>query len=65
MHQPVSARTVGIPGALGVLLLVVWAVGFLLFGAHANGWHVLVPAGVVLLIGQGVRRLNLGSDDPD
>lgn len=65
MSPRVSAQTVGILGALGVLLLVIWAVGFVIFGAHAHGWHILFPVGAVLVIAQGVRRLNLGSDVPD
>lgn len=65
MNPPLSRQTVGPVGALGALLLLVWAVGFFAFGVHGGGWHVLVPAGIVLMIVQGVRRVSVGSDDPD
>ena len=51
-------RTVGVPGLVGVAVLLVWLVGWALFGAHGNGWHLLVPIGVALIIVQGVRRVN-------
>lgn len=63
MSHPLDRHTVGAVGALGALLVVVWAVGFLLLGLHARGWHVLLPAGAVLIIAQGVRRLNAPDDD--
>ena len=65
MTHPLSRQTVGILGPIGALLLVVWAVGFLAFGVHGRGWHVLVPVGIVLIIAQAVLRVNSGSDDPD
>ena len=48
----------GILGTLGVLLLLVWIVGFIVFGAHEGLWHLLVPVGGVMLIAQGVQRVN-------
>ena len=65
MNPPLSRQTVGLLGALGALLVVVWAVGFLAFGAHAHGWHVLVAVGALLLIAQAVLRTNVGTNDPD
>ena len=65
MNPPLSRQTVGVLGALGVVVLLVWAAGFLLFGVHGGGWHVLVPIGALLVVAQGVRRVSLGSDDPD
>lgn len=65
MAQLHARQTFGILGALGALLLVVWVVGFVLFGVHAALWHVLVPVGAVLLISQGVLRVNAGANDPD
>lgn len=53
-----TLRTIGVPGTLGVILLLVWLVGWTLFGAHANGFHLLVPIGAFLIILQGVRRVN-------
>lgn len=47
----------GIPGILGILLLVIWAIGFFLLGMHNGLFHVLFPVGVLLLIAQGVRRV--------
>jgi hypothetical protein len=64
-NPPISRQSFGILGALGALVLVVWAVGFFAFGVHGRGWHVLVPVGALLLIVQGVRRVNAGSDEPD
>jgi hypothetical protein len=48
----------GVPGSLGVLLLVAWMVGWLLLGMHAGAFHLLVPTAIVLLIAQGIRRIN-------
>ena len=52
-----TRQTLGIPGLLGALLLAVWAVGFLLLGAHGL-FHVLVPVAGVLIIAQGIRRVD-------
>ena len=65
MNPPLSIQTVGVLGALGVLLLLVWAAGFFFYGVHAGGWHVLVPVGILLVVAQGVRRVSLDSDAPD
>ena len=65
MNPPLSRQTVGVLGALGVLLVVIWAVGFVAFGAHAHGWHALVAVGALLLIAQAVIRTNVGTNDPD
>ncbi len=65
MSQFLSRATVGVAGLLGAIVLVVWAVGFLLLGVHAGGWHLLVPVGLVLIIGQGVRRVAGRADDGD
>ena len=51
--------------ALGLLLVLVWAVGFVAFGAHAHGWHALVAVGALLMIVQAVLRTNVGTNDPD
>lgn len=65
MSSPhLSRATVGIPGLVGVLVLLVWLVGWAAFGMHAGGWHVLVPVGAFLLLLQGVRRVNT-YDEPD
>lgn len=48
----------GILGTLGAILLIVWAIGFLVLGFHDGLWHVLFPVGGVMLIVQGVLRVN-------
>ncbi len=65
MTERLSRQTVGIAGVIGAVMLVVWAIGFLLFGVHGRGWHVLVPVGIVLIIAQSVLRLSARGDDPD
>ena len=52
-----TRQTLGIPGLLGALLLVVWVVGFLLLGMHGP-FHLLVPIAGVLIVMQGIRRVN-------
>lgn len=47
----------GLPGILGMLVLAIWAIGFFILGMHNGFFHVLFPVGVLLLIGQGVRRI--------
>lgn len=47
----------GILGLLGVLLLLVWAVGFLLLGFSGGLFHLLFLVGVLLCVVQGVRRV--------
>ena len=51
-------RRFGILGTLGAILLAVWVIGFFFFGFHEGFWHLLVPVGGVMLIAQGVLRLN-------
>ena len=48
---------IGILGALGVLILLVWAIGFLVLGFHEGFFHLLVPLGIVLIAAQMVRRV--------
>ena len=55
MHR----STFGIPGLLGALILVVWAVGWVVLGFHGSGWHFLCPIGVVLCIAQTVWRVHV------
>ena len=50
-------QNVGVLGAVGILVLLFWLVGFVGFGLHEGLYHVLVPIGVVLLIAQATRRL--------
>jgi hypothetical protein len=50
-------RTFGVLGSLGVLILLVWAVGWLVLGYHTGHYHLLFPIGVLLCIAQGVRRI--------
>jgi hypothetical protein len=47
----------GVLGFLGIIILVVWAVGWVVFGFHDWPYHFLFPIGVVLLVIQGVRRV--------
>jgi hypothetical protein len=53
-------ENVGIPGLLGILILLTWLVGFIVFGFHAGLYHALVPVGIVLCLVQVTRRLNAG-----
>jgi hypothetical protein len=52
-----TRQTLGIPGLLGALLLLAWVVGFLVLGMHGL-IHLLVPIGGLLVIMQGVRRVD-------
>ena len=52
-----TRRTLGVPGLLGAVLLAAWVLGFLVLGMHGR-FHLLVPIAGLLLIGQGVRRVN-------
>ena len=56
-----SRQTLGIPGLLGALLLLAWIVGFLVLGMHGL-FHLLVPVAVLLIMMQGVLRVNRDSD---
>jgi hypothetical protein len=53
-----TRQTMGIPGFLGALLLLAWAFGFLVLGMHGPLYHLLVPAAGVLILAQGIRRVN-------
>jgi hypothetical protein len=53
-----TRQTMGIFGLLGALLLLAWAIGFLVLGMHGPLYHLLVPAAAVLILVQGVRRVN-------
>jgi hypothetical protein len=62
-HPPLEVhmltrQTIGIPGLLGVLLLAAWAFCFLVLGMHGTLFHLLVPIAGLLIIVQGVLRLN-------
>ena len=50
-------HSMGIPGLLGMILLLVWAIGWALFGMHEFPWHLLVPIGIGLSLAQVVRRV--------
>jgi len=52
-----TRQTLGIPGILGALLLLVWVIGFLMLGMHGV-FHLLVPIAGLLIVMQGVRRVN-------
>lgn len=62
-HAPLTFATIGIPGLLGALLLLVWAIGWTFFGVHDAAFHTLVLVGAGLCIVQGVRRVNDDADD--
>ena len=57
-----SRATLGVPGLIGVLLLVVWLVAWALFGVHGL-IHALVPVGLFLILFQAVRRVNADGND--
>lgn len=52
-----TRQTMGLPGLLGTILLLAWAVGFLVLGMHGV-FHLLVPVAALLIIVQGVRRVS-------
>ena len=54
----ITRQSIGIPGLLGAVLLLAWAVGFVVLGMHGRLYHLLVPAALVLIVAQGVRRVN-------
>jgi hypothetical protein len=58
-----SRFTLGVAGLAGAVLLLAWLVGWAVFGVHAAAFHALVPAGLVLLLLQGVRRVNADGND--
>jgi hypothetical protein len=47
----------GVLGVLGVLILLVWVIGFLVLGFHEGFFHLLVPLGIVVIAAQMVRRV--------
>ena len=49
---------IGILGVIGVLILLVWAIGFFVFGWHEAPYHLLVPLGIVAIAVQMVRRVS-------
>ena len=53
----ITRQTLGVPGLLGAILLLAWLFGFLIFGMHGL-FHVLVPVAALLIIVQGVRRVD-------
>lgn len=53
-----TRQTLGIPGMLGALVLLAWAFCFLVLGLHGKLFHLLVPIAGLLIIVQGVRRLD-------
>jgi hypothetical protein len=55
-----TRRTFGIPGALGALILLVWAIGWIGLGWHDGPYHALVPIGIVLVLIQFGRRVATG-----
>jgi hypothetical protein len=54
-----TRHTLGIFGLLGAVLLLVWVVGFFVLGVHGSLFHLLVPAAGLLIITQGVRRVDV------
>ena len=47
----------GLPGWLGALVLVVWAIGWIFFERRDGLYHLMVPIGAVLILIQVVRRI--------
>jgi hypothetical protein len=58
-----TRSTLGVPGLIGAVLLLAWLVGWAVFGVHAGLFHLLVPAGLFLILLQGVRRVNASEND--
>ena len=48
---------IGILGIVGVIVFLIWFVGWVVFGLHDGVWHLLFPVSVVLMVAQGVRRV--------
>lgn len=53
-----TRQTLGIPGLLGAIVLLAWAFCFLVLGIHGAMFHLLVPLAALLIIVQGVMRVN-------
>ena len=48
---------IGVLGFLGIIVFVVWAIGWIGFGLHEGHYHLLFVVAVALMIAQGVRRV--------
>lgn len=64
-HARLGRSTLGVPGTLGVLLLLTWIVGWAAFGMHGGFFHALIPVAGVLILLQVVRRVNDHDADED
>jgi hypothetical protein len=51
--------TFGVLGTIGAVVLIVWAVGWIVLGFHGGGWHFLFPVGVILCLAQTVWRVHV------
>lgn len=51
-------RNLGVLGALGVVIVLAWAIGWLVLGYHDGLYHALLPVGVLLILVQAVRRVD-------
>jgi membrane-bound ClpP family serine protease len=58
--HPLSRATIGIPGLAGVVVLLVWLVGWAVLGVHGGAFHLLVAVGLALILTQAVRRVGNG-----
>ena len=63
IRHALSRITLGVPGLVGALLLLAWVVGWALLGMHRGPFHLLVPAGLLLVLFQAVRRVNADGND--
>jgi hypothetical protein len=48
---------IGVLGIIGMVVFLVWFVGWMFMGKSDGLWHVLILAGIVLMMGQAVRRV--------
>jgi hypothetical protein len=55
-----TRQTFGVLGALGFLIVIVWAIGWLVLGWDDGTFHVLLPVGIVLMMAQVARRVVAG-----
>jgi len=55
-----TRQTVGVPGALGALVFLVWAIGWLVLGWDDGEFHILLPVAIVLMMVQFGRRIVAG-----
>ena len=51
-------RNLGVLGALGAVIVLAWAIGWLVLGYHDGLYHALLPVGVLLILVQAVRRVD-------